>query len=435
MKFLQQIILLTFIIFCVNQSVTAQDNFSKYSEHLDALHLKTHESVNEHKLPKRKHVGEVLAISTSDYSLLLADNPSFPKDTIPRKRLGGRTHDSSDPIVSVQNYSSDNSTDSIPKKKKKKKEDDFLSMDESAKTDSILNGNLSSADTTILITDTIIKPLQMLYMDSAYQFLSQNKYEDAILYYDIVTSLFGGTDEFKYAFYWRAKAEMGKNDLASAFNDINSFISIDNCTSTFCTDAYYTRGLVSFKMKEYESAGSDFSKALTDSIFSNLKYCYFYRAFCLGESEKYIQAVQDYTKFLNLDKYKSVSSAEALYYRGFYKVKLDDNRGAISDYDLAIEMYSGAYESSKNKNQIYFQKLIDTYITRGLAYADIKKWDQSIADYNTVIKMKPDYATAYHLKGLSEIGKGDLDAGCLDLSKAGELGSVDAYSDIKLHCK
>ena len=114
---------------------------------------------------------------------------------------------------------------------------------------------------------------------------------------------------------------------------------------------------------------------------------------------------------------------------------MDDNRGAISDYDQAIIMYSGAYESSKGKNQIYFQKLIDTYITRGLAKAEIKKWDEAIADYNTVIKMKPDYATAFHLKGLSEIGKGDLDNGCLDLSRAGELGSIDAYEDIKLHCK
>ena len=89
----------------------------------------------------------------------------------------------------------------------------------------------------------------------------------------------------------------------------------------------------------------------------------------------------------------------------------------------------------RNPNAQYVQKLIDLYIVRGLAKAELKRYDDAILDYDAVIKMSPKYATAFRLKGLSEIGKGLTDAGCLDLSHAGELGANEAYDDIKVHCR
>ena len=210
---------------------------------------------------------------------------------------------------------------------------------------------------------------------------------------------------------------------------------IDECENSNCSDSKYLQAQIYFRQQRYADAAVGFSSLLNDTTFSNRKYCYFYRAYCNGENGQFIQAIQDYTKFLAMDNYKSVSSAEAFYFRGFYKAKMNDDRGAIQDYTSAIDMYNGAYQASKEKNMVYFQKLIDCYITRGLANTEIKKYDEAIANYDIVIKMKPEYALAFHLKGLAEIGKGETDSGCLDLSKAGELGSVDAYTDIKTYCK
>jgi hypothetical protein len=39
------------------------------------------------------------------------------------------------------------------------------------------------------------------------------------------------------------------------------------------------------------------------------------------------------------------------------------------------------------------------------------------------------------LKALDLIKKGEIEQGCLELSKAGELGSKEAYADIKQYCK
>ena len=289
MKLLQQIILPAFIIFCFNQSVTAQDTFTKFSERLHELNKKkvVVDSIRLEK--KRKHVGKVKSSSTIDYSLLANDSNAVPLDTILNKRLSKRKREiNSDSFSFTENNFT---TDSIPKKKKKKKGDEYYSLSDSLRADSIKQQEFIDDKTAMSLGDTLPTPLQIIYMDSAYGFLSDNKFDTAISYYDKVINQFAGTDEFKFAFLWRSKAKMGLNDLTGALQDITFFIASDNCNSNWCSESYYTRGMINFKLSDYINATNDFSKVLTDSTYFNRKYCYFYRAFCLGETEKYIPAV------------------------------------------------------------------------------------------------------------------------------------------------
>jgi hypothetical protein len=46
----------------------------------------------------------------------------------------------------------------------------------------------------------------------------------------------------------------------------------------------------------------------------------------------------------------------------------------------------------------------------------------------------PNYAGAYSGRGIAKIRSGQKDSGCLDLSKAGELGFAEAYESIKKLC-
>ena len=41
----------------------------------------------------------------------------------------------------------------------------------------------------------------------------------------------------------------------------------------------------------------------------------------------------------------------------------------------------------------------------------------------------------YWNRGLAKIKLGQIDSGCLDFSKAGELGHSEAYNSIKKYCK
>jgi len=58
----------------------------------------------------------------------------------------------------------------------------------------------------------------------------------------------------------------------------------------------------------------------------------------------------------------------------------------------------------------------------------------SIQDFNKTIELNPKLTEAYSGRGVAKIVLGQKDSGCLDLSKAGELGFEKAYQYIKEYC-
>jgi hypothetical protein len=56
-------------------------------------------------------------------------------------------------------------------------------------------------------------------------------------------------------------------------------------------------------------------------------------------------------------------------------------------------------------------------------------------DFNKAIQFEPKWAEAYYFLGLSKISAGQKESGCLDLSKAGELGDEQAYEMIQKYCQ
>ena len=58
----------------------------------------------------------------------------------------------------------------------------------------------------------------------------------------------------------------------------------------------------------------------------------------------------------------------------------------------------------------------------------------SINDCTKIIQINAGNIDAYYMRGILRINFGDLKNGCLDLSKAGELGDHKAYEAIKEKC-
>lgn len=273
-----------------------------------------------------------------------------------------------------------------------------------------------------------------LLLDSGTAQLSRQQYSRALRSFDSLISTYENTFQFRQALYFRGKTYMAMQNDLRAITDFQKFLKIDRNQSNFTTDVYYNLAILRFRNGQMNEAMSDIQWVMNDTAYKNHRYAYFYRAFCRAAlHQDNIGAIQDLTRFLEADGGKTFSSAEALYYRGFYKAELKDNRGAIKDYDEAIRLYEAGLNPKAASP--HHQKLIDTYIVRGLAKSDIKKYDDAIADFNIVLRLNPKYALAYRLKGLAEIGKGDKDNGCLHLSRAGELGANEAYDDIKQHCR
>lgn len=113
-------------------------------------------------------------------------------------------------------------------------------------------------------------------------------------------------------------------------------------------------------------------------------------------------------------------NAEEYLTRGLSKDDLKDYRGAIADYNNAIEInpnYSNAF------------------VGRGNSNLSLKDYPGAIEDYTKAIELNPNYGDAYYNRGVSKLNLNQKESACLDWIKAEELGDSDAYDLIKQYCK
>ena len=71
------------------------------------------------------------------------------------------------------------------------------------------------------------------------------------------------------------------------------------------------------------------------------------------------------------------------------------------------------------------------YFNRANLRCALRDYRAAITDYTEAIDRDPDFAEAYFNRGLARLSQGNTNQGIADLSKAGELGIVNAYSIIK----
>jgi tetratricopeptide (TPR) repeat protein len=88
----------------------------------------------------------------------------------------------------------------------------------------------------------------------------------------------------------------------------------------------------------------------------------------------------------------------------------------LRDYDHILK---------QNPNFIY------AYFNRGNIYSAKRDFKLAVADYTETIRRDAHFADAWFNRGIARLYLGDTKRGIEDLSKAGELGLVNAYSIIK----
>ncbi|KAA6303549.1 MAG: Lipopolysaccharide assembly protein B [Candidatus Ordinivivax streblomastigis] len=93
------------------------------------------------------------------------------------------------------------------------------------------------------------------------------------------------------------------------------------------------------------------------------------------------------------------------------------------EFDLIMRDYETAIRL--NPDFVY------AYFNRANIRCLQKDYRAAIADYNEAVKRHPDFAEAWFNRGLTRLYLGETTRGIEDLSKAGELGIVGAYSIIK----
>ncbi len=299
----------------------------------------------------------------------------------------------------------------------------------------------------------------------------EEKFKQAVKLYS--KAIKANPNHFKsYCYRGEAYSELDKFDLA--LTDLDKAISID---STF-PDSYLNRSFLYYITKKYQDAIVDFTKSidmnhevgmsyyfraqshlmldqvdsaivdLTAAIEMSLKEDY--SDYALRASLNHvldydIAALKDYNKAIEL-KPDQIS-----YYnkRGEVKLSLNDNRGAIEDFDIflketpndpdapeALTNRGTAKYNLGNKSEaiIDLTKSIDkgpnkyfNYYLRGRIYEEMELHEKAILDFNQMIVLEPEWGDSYRLRGISKLNNGDTNDACIDWINASNLGEDVVY--------
>jgi len=103
---------------------------------------------------------------------------------------------------------------------------------------------------------------------------------------------------------------------------------------------------------------------------------------------------------------------------GLNKHKEKDYKGAIADANKCIEI------DPKNAG---------CFAIRGNSKAGLKDYRGAIEDYDIAIELDPS-GSYYYNRGMYKLNLEQTNNACYDFSKAGELGTEEAYDAIKEYC-
>ena len=186
----------------------------------------------------------------------------------------------------------------------------------------------------------------------------------------------------------------------------------------------FIRGLLDVQNKQYNTALNYFNEAIEKSESEEQKSVYerFYRAFYLmnrgalkADVIDFIASIESNVQTLTMDD------------QGTTRARVGTNVGRTYDYSEAIADMEAAAKILPEIPYIYYNL--------GNLYCLSSQLVESIENYDKAIRIYPHLGEAYYNRGLVLIFLKDKEKGCIDLSRAGELGVADAYSVIKKHCK
>jgi len=183
----------------------------------------------------------------------------------------------------------------------------------------------------------------------------------------------------------------------------------------------FLRALYDYYGKQYNSALNYYGQAIgmaEESEGLDRLYAAFYylnRGALRAEMIDFISSIESNVQVLSMDD------------TGNTRARVKDQ--VIRQYD-----YSDAVDDMKKASEI-FPDLPYVYFNLGNLYCLSSELVSSIDNYTKAIELYPYMGDSYFNRGLVLIYLKDKEKGCIDLSRAGELGVQDAYGVIKRYCE
>lgn len=243
--------------------------------------------------------------------------------------------------------------------------------------------------------------------------------------------------------YWQKGLEYYNNQ---DFNNAIAQFKIVQSLSPDFIDVYSALGYSQFALQDYNSALSNFNRAIETKPDKDM---YGIRGWCKYYLSDYYGAVSDFSQQINRDPANPV----AYYNRGSAKSELKDYYGAINDYEKALEMNPSFSMAYNNLGWAYFER---KEYKKALKYLNVSiekdssnfvAWDSRaeikfclkdykgcIYDCTRALFLNEQLANAYFIRGRAKYRLGNKKDACFDWSEAGQYGKVVAYEFIKKYC-
>ena len=186
----------------------------------------------------------------------------------------------------------------------------------------------------------------------------------------------------------------------------------------------FLKALQELQNKQYSLASTWLDQAVeaAGKDGSPDKYAAYYKAFYLmnrgvlkAEMIDFIASLEGNVQTLSMDT------------EGTTRARVSDMVARTYDYSEAIADVEEAIRILPSIPYLYFDL--------GNLHCLSEQLVEAIEDYGMAIKLYPYMGDAYLNRGLALIYLKDMEKGCIDLSRAGELGVADAYSIIGKYCE
>ncbi|MEG1983316.1 MAG: tetratricopeptide repeat protein [Alistipes sp.] len=173
----------------------------------------------------------------------------------------------------------------------------------------------------------------------------------------------------------------------------------------------FLRGITQSLIKQYTNAVNTYAQAI-DLNPAN-PFLYFNRSTTRAEMIDFISSIDNSYQRIIIDSDPAN--------------RLKNNQSHSYDYDEAI--------ADLNKTIKLYPNFAYSYYNRANLMALSGKLPEAFADYCQAIALNPSFAEAYYNRGLVQLFMKDTRKGCLDISKAGELGIAQAYKVLQKYAQ
>ena len=180
-------------------------------------------------------------------------------------------------------------------------------------------------------------------------------------------------------------------------------------------DIAFLSGVKAVRDKQYNQALEHYNYAVDNSEGSSKAFYLTNRAVLKAEMVDFIASIENNVQTLSMDD------------QGAVKTRVSDRAARTYDYSDALADMEAAIALSPELAWMNFN-LGNLYCLQSQPVKAIEQYDKAISEY-------PAMGDAYFNRGLVLIFLRDKEKGCIDLSRAGELGVKDAYSVIGKYCK